>query len=231
MAYYDALISAWNTSSSGGGLPANTTGSSLQGQTTANKLAAINAWVTTGSIPTSLNFTGPQLANCVNWSEIAALTDAQRKDVLALCQNPGPLLGGSANTAFLPVGMILAYFPVHNTVSSGTYNNGTGDVVLTVSAPITYGVGGVITVAGLTGTGAFASLNGTFTTKATTSSTTVTYNAGAGLGASTITGGGITPPTITALTALAKAASQPWWQFASYPRAFDMGDITAAGLS
>jgi len=41
-------------------------------------------------------------------------------------------------------------------------------------------------------------------------------------------GGG---PTITALTALAQAAVQPWWQVNGYPRAFDLGDIAAAGLS
>ena len=231
MAYYDNLISAWNTSSGGVGLPANTTGSTLQGQTTDEKLIRINAWLTTGAIPTTLFFTGAQLKNCINYAEFKALTAVQQSNLLALCADPGQMIGGSANTAFLPVGMILDCFPVHNTISSGTYNNGTGVVVLTVSAPITYGIGGVITVAGLTGTGAFASLNGTFTTIATTSSTTVTYNAGAGLGVSTITGGGITPPTITALTALAKAATQPWWQFALYPRAFDMGDITTAGLS
>lgn len=38
-------------------------------------------------------------------------------------------------------------------------------------------------------------------------------------------------PTITAFTALAKAVTQPWWQANNYPRPFDMGDITTAGLS
>lgn len=37
--------------------------------------------------------------------------------------------------------------------------------------------------------------------------------------------------TIAALTALAKAATQPWWQANGYPRPFDMGDVAAAGLS
>ena len=227
MAYYDAFISAWNT----GTLPANTTGTPLTGLTTAQKLAAINGWTHTGSVPTTLYSNGVDLANCINYSEFKALTAAQQSNILALCQIPGLLFGGSANTAFLTDGMVLDYFPPHNTISSGTYNNATGVVTLTVSVAITYGVGGIITVAGLTGTGAFASLNGTFTTISPTSSTTVTYNAGAGLGAATITGGGITPPTITALTALAKAASQPWWQFAGYPRAFDNGDVTTAGVS
>lgn len=42
---------------------------------------------------------------------------------------------------------------------------------------------------------------------------------------------GISGATITALTALAKAISQPWWLSAGYQRPFDLGDIAAAGLS
>lgn len=38
-------------------------------------------------------------------------------------------------------------------------------------------------------------------------------------------------PTITAFTALAQAIVQPWWKANNYPRAFDLGDIAAAGLS
>lgn len=77
------------------------------------------------------------------------------------------------------------------TISSGTYNNTTGDVVLTLSAPAGFGVGDAIVVSSLTGTGAYASLNGTYTVTAV-SGTSVTYNAGAGAGASTITGGSLT---------------------------------------
>lgn len=43
--------------------------------------------------------------------------------------------------------------------------------------------------------------------------------------------GKLAGPTITALTALAKAVVQPWWQSNGYPRPFDLGDIAAAGLS
>lgn len=78
------------------------------------------------------------------------------------------------------------------TISSGTYNDTTGVVVLTMSAPITFTAGDSVVVSSLTGTGAYASLNGTFTAIATTSGSTVTYNAGAGLGASAITGGSLT---------------------------------------
>jgi hypothetical protein len=85
-------------------------GQSLNGLTTAQKIAAVNGWTVTGTIPASTMFTGAQLANCINWTEFAALTTEQRQNLLALCQIPGPLLGGSANVSFLPIGMILAAF-------------------------------------------------------------------------------------------------------------------------
>lgn len=41
--------------------------------------------------------------------------------------------------------------------------------------------------------------------------------------------------TLNALVALQNSLkvtpSSPWWQFAGYPRPFDMGDVTTAGLS
>lgn len=77
------------------------------------------------------------------------------------------------------------------TISSGTYNNTTGLVTLTMSAPVTFSAGDAIIVSSLTGTGAYASLNGTFTALSASGST-VTYNPGASLGASTITGGSLT---------------------------------------
>ena len=52
--------------------------------------------------------------NCINYAEFKALTAAQQANLLALCSNSGELLGGSANTAFLPVGMILEYFTNHS---------------------------------------------------------------------------------------------------------------------
>jgi hypothetical protein len=77
------------------------------------------------------------------------------------------------------------------TISSGTYNNTTGLVTLTMSASVTFSAGDAIIVSSLTGTGAYASLNGTFTAL-TASGTSVTYQAAAALGASTITGGSVT---------------------------------------
>jgi hypothetical protein len=76
-------------------------------------------------------------------------------------------------------------------ISSGTYNSTTGLVTLTMSAPLTFGAGDSITVAGLSGTGAFASLAGTYTALSVSGST-VTYTAATGLGAATIGGGTVT---------------------------------------
>ena len=108
MAYYTALITAWDGATQP---PTGVTGTALTGgMTTAQKLAAVNGWTVTGSVPTSFYVTGNQLANCINWTEFAALTAAQQQNLLLLCIIPGQLLGGSGNTTFLVDGMILAYF-------------------------------------------------------------------------------------------------------------------------
>jgi hypothetical protein len=225
MSYYTALINAWNT----GTVPSGYVGTALTGLTTANKLIAINGWTITGVVPTSIQFTGNQLANCIDKTEFNALSWNNQQNILGLCQITGNLAGGSANTELLPVGMILTYFTASATITSGTYNNATGVVTLTMSGSIGFGVGGNVTVAGLTGTGAFASLDGIFAAISPTSGTTVTYNAGAGLGASTITGGYLVPPTITNLTALAQGTVTPWWQNNGYSSPFTMNDLAAAG--
>jgi len=94
MAYYDALITKWAT---------------LSG-TTQSKMDQINALTVTGSVPTTFYTTGADLLNAINWAEFKALTDAQQKNLLGLCQVPGLILGGSATTTHLAAGMILEYF-------------------------------------------------------------------------------------------------------------------------
>ncbi len=78
----------------------------------------------------------------------------------------------------------------------GTYDSATGETFIRVTAPTTFANGSTITLSGLTGTGAFASLNGSWTTFASTLSgpgTTDFYFTGtSGLGATTITGGTVT---------------------------------------
>lgn len=95
MAYYTALINEWPNLTPG---------------TTAAKLAQINAMTVNGSVPTVLNVSGNQLANCINYSEFKALTSTQQANILALCRIQGNLLGGSSNTSLLTDGMFLDYF-------------------------------------------------------------------------------------------------------------------------
>lgn len=90
------------------------------------------------------------------------------------------------------VNQLLVPFVGTLTISSGTYNNTTGVVTLTMSAPIVFGPGDSIVVSGLSGSGNFALLAGTFTALAGTTGSTVVYNAGAALGASAISGGSLT---------------------------------------
>lgn len=111
MAYYDALIAAWNGATQP---PTGVTGTGLNGgMTTAQKIAAVNGWTKTGTVPTVLNVTGAQVLNCINWTEFAALTATQQSQLLALCAVPGSLLGGSSNTAQMVDGMLLAFFTNH----------------------------------------------------------------------------------------------------------------------
>ena len=86
--------------------------------------------------------------------------------------------------------------PVVSGITSGTYNNSTGTVVLTLPAPPTYAPGSSVVVNSLTGTGAFASLNGTFTVVSVLGNT-LTYSTSSGLGASTVTGGLIWGGSVT----------------------------------
>lgn len=108
MAYYDALIAAWNGATQP---PTGVTGTALTGgMTTAQKLSAVNGWTVTGTIPTTMFATGAQVLNCVVWSEFATLTAPQQSNFLALCANSGSLIGGSANLTHILPGMIVAYF-------------------------------------------------------------------------------------------------------------------------
>lgn len=82
------------------------------------------------------------------------------------------------------------------TILSGTYDSSTGATFIRVTMPTNFDNGSTITLSGLTGTGAVASLNGSWATYATTLSgpgTTDFYFTGTtGLGAITITGGTVT---------------------------------------
>lgn len=77
------------------------------------------------------------------------------------------------------------------TISSGTYTSGTGVIVLTMSAAAGFSAGDAVILSSLTGTGAYASLDGTWTATAVSGST-VTVQGPVGVGAATITGGSLT---------------------------------------
>ena len=87
-------------------------------------------------------------------------------------------------------------------VSSGTYDPIGGNVTLTLSAASGLVTGQQVAVSGATGTGSYASINGTQTLLSVTSNT-ITYYVGTGL-TMTITGGTVASGTVT----LTLAASQ-----------------------
>lgn len=89
--------------------------------------------------------------------------------------------------------LLVPYIAAALTVSSGTYNTTTGVISLVMSAPVTFGPGDSLVLSALTGTGAFATLNGTWTAIAPTTGTTVTLAGPLAAGAATITGGTATP--------------------------------------
>lgn len=88
--------------------------------------------------------------------------------------------------------LLVPFIAAALTISSGTYSTTTGLITLTMSAPITFGPGDAVVISALTGTGAFATLNGTWTAIAPTSGSTVTLAGPIGVGAATITGGSAT---------------------------------------
>ena len=76
MGYYTALQTAWATSSaSSGALPSGVTGTSLFGLSTANKIAAVNAWMVVVPKPAVLGITS--VINAIAPADFLALTATQ----------------------------------------------------------------------------------------------------------------------------------------------------------
>ena len=92
------------------------------------------------------------------------------------------------------------------TVSSGTYNGGTGLVTLTLASAANLSPGDSVIVSGATGTGSFAAINGTFTAGAGTGGSTVTYTIATGL-TLTITGGSLTTGAVLPVRVLSVQGS------------------------
>jgi hypothetical protein len=112
MTNYANLVAAWNSATQP---PAGVTGAGLSaGDTTAQKLAKINAWTVTGSVPTSFYTTGAALWNCVKVSEFLALSATGQAQIQNCCMISGPLLGGSANAAIGAPGLFLNWFALNS---------------------------------------------------------------------------------------------------------------------
>lgn len=108
MSYYTALSAAWSGATQP---PAGVVGTALTGgMTTAQKIAAVNGWTVTGTIPATYFTDGAAILNCINYTEFKLLSATEQGNLLALCRIPGSLLGGSAQTAHMVAGMIIDYF-------------------------------------------------------------------------------------------------------------------------
>ncbi len=143
------------------------------------------AMVTTPQSPVPLAASGMQ----VNWYALGTLAR------LAVACDPS--LVSLRGSTILPqvswdfTNQMLVPFLGAQTISSGTYVSATGVITLAMAASQTFSAGDSVTLASLTGTGAFASLDGTWTAL-TVAGTAVTLQGPVGAGAATITGGSLT---------------------------------------
>jgi len=106
MAYYTALIAAWNSTTQP---PSGVIGTALTGLTTAQKLAAVNAW-TVSNVPASTWWaSSQQLYECIVGSELLTLTQANRMELWAFLNTPFPKIGGATAPSILIVST--GFFP------------------------------------------------------------------------------------------------------------------------
>lgn len=102
-----------------------------------------------------------------------------------------PLLRGALTLASLSQVAGLATGTLKSTtIVGGTYDTDTGEVVLTLTASVGAVVGSPVTIDNVTGTGAFASIEGTFLAETGSAGTTLKFTIATGL-AMTITGGDV----------------------------------------
>jgi hypothetical protein len=97
----------------------------------------------TGAVPTTFFPTGSQILNCINYPEFKILTAAQQSNLLQMLICPGPLLGGSSNTAFIVDGMMLDYFPVGGPTITALTALAKGVTQLWWQAPVASNGGGL----------------------------------------------------------------------------------------
>lgn len=101
---------------------------------------------------------------------------------------PGSLVNQSVSWDF--VNQKIIPYAGATTISSGTYNSTSGLVTLTMASAVNLNPGDTVTVSSATGTGSFASINGTFQAGVGTTGSTVTYTIAPSL-TLTITGGSL----------------------------------------
>ena len=115
MAYYTALINAWNGATQP---PTGVTGTGLtSSMTTSVKLATVNAWTIAATPGSVWHASAQQVAECVNINEFTALTTSTRMEVWAILALDFPLLGGTTSI----IGQIARLMP--NSSCTLTYAN------------------------------------------------------------------------------------------------------------
>ena len=175
MAYYTALQTAWNGAPQP---PAGVTGTALTGgMTTAQKLAAVNAWITAGP---NVNV-----------------------DVSAVV---GKLM------------LTQAYFPLLAFSQGAGTGNPTHDAALLSAKTL-------MTLISIPNAPVFQMSDAATYATVRGMMDAILAQESAAPGTA-----GFTQAVHDALLALC-ATTAPWWQANSYPRAFDLGDVAAAGLS
>ena len=166
------------------------------GQASTSQFPVINS---VGLVPSNIVLIQTTVSSAVAFTCVTS-TDANKFTVNVWCvltsidTQRGGFPPNPQNYQYVQVSSSTIYASV--AISSGTYNSGSGALALTL-ASATFGVtppavlvGQWITISSLTGTGAFASLDGSWQiTSITGSGLVVNASATAGLGAATITGG------------------------------------------
>lgn len=187
------------------------------------------------AIPCTSGICGPLNQQSQQWNKFFVSNAALTK--VACCTTSGGYIGAGRNGNEVVDGVvgeaIIGTNPFVNTIQSGTYNNATGDVTLITGQICSNGLAyctntytavtaGVVTAA-LTGTNV-GGVNGTFPLKSASlsgscspSSCQIVYNAGAGLGTVTITGGTIAGANNGAIISETSATLIDTWRvYANY---------------
>ena len=155
----------------------------------ANQIVLVNVQQTLAPTPNKLQQTGAfvsQGGTSLTPGTYSLLTQASSLTSLLI---GATTVSGIAQTAGLATVTL-----VSTTISSGTYNSTTGLVTLTLAAASGLKPGNLVTISSATGTGSFASINGTWSAGTATTGTTLTFTIATTL-TMTITGGSVAGTT------------------------------------